>query len=53
MLHIESRLHDIRTKINKVKENRDNHFRFPKEIIKTLTIIEMSLEDQIFSMKTI
>ena len=53
MLHIENRLHDIRTKINKVKENHNNHFRRPQEIIKTLTIIEMSLEDAIFSMKSI
>lgn len=53
MLHIENRLHDIRSKINRVKENHNNHFRYPKEIIKTLTIIEMSLEDAIFSMKSI
>jgi hypothetical protein len=51
MTNIEKRLSDIRHKIGVVKENRNNHFRFPREIITTLTMIEMSLEDNLFEMK--
>jgi len=53
MTHIEKRLNDVRYKIRTVKKNRNNHFRCPTQIIKTLTYIEMELEDQIFSQKAV
>ena len=49
MSHLEKRLNDIRYKIRTVKENRNTHFRYPREIITTLTMIEMTLEDKIFN----
>lgn len=51
MSHLEKRLNDIRYKIRTVQENRNNHWRCPREIITTLTMIEMTIEDQIFNSK--
>lgn len=52
MTHTERRLNDIRYKITKVKENIDNHFRCPMNILITLTIIETRLEDDLFELKS-
>ena len=49
MSHLEKRLNDVRHKIRTVQENRNNRWRFPREIITTLTIIEMTIEDQIYN----
>lgn len=49
MSQLEKRLNDIRYKIRTVQENRNNRWRCPREIITTLTMIEMTIEDQIFS----
>ena len=52
MTHTEKRLNDIRYKIRQVKENINNHFRHPMEIIITLTIIETTLENNLFELKS-
>lgn len=49
MSQLEKRLNDIRYKIRTVKENRNSHYRFPREIITTLTMIEMTIEDRIYN----
>lgn len=51
MTHIEKRLADVKHKIATVKENHNNKYRCPKQIITTLTLIEMELEDYLFQLK--
>ena len=51
MTHIEKRLNDVRYKIRSVQENRNNHFRCPREIITTLSLIEIELMDNLEFMK--
>lgn len=53
MTNSEKRLYDIRYKIRTVKENRNNHFRFPAEILMVLYKIEMHIEDNIFSSRAV
>ena len=49
--HTETRLNDIRYKIRKVQENRNNHYRYPRQIITTLSLIEIELMDNLDFMK--
>ena len=51
MYNINQRLHDIQRKILVVKEF-PTKYRYPKEILITLSTIELTLLDQIFSMKS-
>ena len=50
MTHTEKTLADIRYKIRSVKENRNNHFRCPINILVVLTRREVELEDQLFQL---
>ena len=51
MFNIQNRLKDIQHKISVVKEF-PTKYRYPKEILITLSTIELTLLDQIFSMKS-
>lgn len=51
MTHVEKRLADVRHKITKVKENIDNHFRHPTQILIVLTRTEIELENYLFELK--
>lgn len=51
MYNINARLHDIQHKISVVKEF-SSKYRHPKEILITLSTIELTLLDQIYSMKS-
>ena len=50
MSNIEKQLNDVRYKIRAVKENRNNHFRCPINILVVLTRREVELEDQLFQL---
>ena len=51
MTNVEIQLQSIRHKIATVKENRDNRFRCPRDILAILSIREMKLEDSLFFLK--
>ena len=51
MTNIEKRINDIRYKIRTVQENRNNKYRCPREIITTLSLIEIGLMDNLEFMK--
>mgnify|MGYP003528076049 FL=1 len=51
MYNINARLHDIQHKISVVKEF-SSKYRHPKEILITLSTIELTLLDQIYPMKS-
>ena len=51
MTNIEKRINDIRYKIRTVQENRNNKYRCPREIITTLSLIEIELMDNLDFMK--
>lgn len=50
-MYTDTRLDDIRYKISRVKENHNGKYKFPIHILKTLSIIEMTLEDNLFTLK--
>ena len=49
---IDSQLSDVRAKIQKVKENHNNHYRFPVHILAILSMREMELEDRLYYLKS-
>lgn len=53
MNNLEKRIYDVRYKIRTVKENRNNHFRFPADILIVLYKTEMQIEDNIFSSRAV
>ena len=51
MSNVEKQLQDIRWKINTVKENRNNKYRYPRDILILLSIRETELEGNLFFLK--
>jgi protein associated with RNAse G/E len=49
MSNIEKQKNDIRYKIRIVKENHNNKYKYPHDILAILSIREMQLEDYIFN----
>ena len=50
MSNTEKQLNYVRYKIRAVKENRNNHFRCPRDILVVLSKREVILEDQLFQL---
>lgn len=51
MSNTDNQLQDIRWKIATVKENRDNRFKNPRDILVILTLRELELSDNLFFLK--
>lgn len=49
---IDAQLSDVRAKIQKVKENHNNHYRCPINILVVLSRREMELEDRLYYLKS-
>ena len=52
MTHTKKRLNSIKTKIGTVRENHLDKWKHPDKILHTLYIIERTLEDNLFELKT-
>lgn len=53
MSNLEKQKNDIRYKIRTVKENRNNKYKNPRDILAILSIREMQIEDRIFNSRII
>lgn len=53
MSNLEKQKNDIRYKIRTVKENHNNKYKNPRDILAILSIREMQIEDQIYSSRII
>ena len=51
-MHTDAQLADIQHKIGIVKENHNNKYRFPKEILRILSLREMELLDNLYFLKS-
>ena len=51
-MHTDIRLADIRHKIATVKENHNNKYSYPREILIVLSLIETELENNLFFLKS-
>jgi protein associated with RNAse G/E len=49
MNNIEKQKNDVRCKIRTVKENHNNKYKYPRDILAILSLREMQLEDYIFN----
>jgi protein associated with RNAse G/E len=53
MNNIEKQKNDVRCKIRNVKENHNNKYKYPRDILAILSLREMQLEDYIFNSRAV
>mgnify|MGYP003443577796 CR=1 FL=1 len=51
-MNVDTQMNDVKHKIEVIKENRGNKYRYPRDILIVLSMREAELEDQLFFLKS-